>query len=107
MISHIVTIVKQRNLMQRPFANERGQDGMVLMHARSMFEQVENYARNNYLDLQTFYFDNEKHAKAFAEYFAQERPGYDIYVAKTQNIVTAEVGPAVVKNISDKGVLPA
>jgi hypothetical protein len=107
MITHIVTLVHPKKLVQRNTYNEfNGRETIAAMHARTVADPVENYNKNNFLDLLTFYFDNERDAKYFAEFAASERPGIEVYVAEAKFIYNVEIGAPVAKKITDKGVLP-
>lgn len=107
MITHIVTLIKQRIVVPRAvFDEHHGREIRAYSHTRSLFDNVEAVRGNNFLDLQTFYFDDEKNAKMFAAWAAVERPGYETFVAKVSSITTVEIGAPIVKTVTDKGVMP-
>lgn len=107
MMQYVVTMVKRRILRQREwYDRERGYQSIATVHQYTEFE-VEDSDGNDWLDLQTFFFDHKRDADAFALYLATERPGYEVWVAKVENIVAAEISEPIIKQVTDKGVMPA
>lgn len=107
MITHIVTLVSQRKLAHRDVLDENnGRDIVFQTHMRSPFEPVANFQHKDFLDLGTFFFEDEKNARLFAQYAAAHRPGFDVYVSETKTIVTVEIGDPVFKKVTTKGVIP-
>lgn len=103
---YVVTFVKSRRLRDRLETDpETGNNIHVYMHSRSG-EPCGDYSGRDYLNLQTFFFDDKANADAFALMAATQKPGYDVHVCTTYNIVSATVAAPVVKKITEKGVFP-
>lgn len=61
---------------------------------------------NSEIDIGTFLVSNKEAALRVADWMAKKRPGWDIYIAKTENVVSALVPATVVKTVNEQGVLP-
>lgn len=106
MNKYIVSVVSPRHLRQRMVIDpETGAEFAPIMHYRSLWE-VQDYNGNDFTDLENFFFDRKDRADNFAKWLAVEKPGHEIYVSEVQHIICAEVSPAIVKKVTDKGVVP-
>lgn len=82
------------------------QDRNITVALSSTRITCDDFHGDDWMDRDTFMFNKEEHALAFAEALAQEHPSADIYIAQTTAIVTAEIAKPIVKKVTDKGVLP-
>jgi hypothetical protein len=62
---------------------------------------------NDPIGIGTYILDDLKTAQGVAEWVVKKRPNLDVYIAKTEFIVSGKAVETVTKSVTAKGVLPA